>query len=60
MNNFNRLIQGSVIAGFLLSASGCLVVPEHEHEREHERDRDRDTHDREHHCDEHDDRCRDR
>jgi hypothetical protein len=64
LNTFHRLIQGGVIAGFLLSAGGCLIVPpEHEQgrEHEHERDRDRDRdHDREHHCDEHDDRCRDR
>jgi hypothetical protein len=66
MKTLNRLIQGCVIAGFLVSSSGCLIVPEHEHEHEHERDRDRDRevrehdHDRDRHCDEHDERCRDR
>ena len=62
MKTLNRLIQGSVIAGFLVSSSGCLIVPEHEHEHEHDRDREvREHHDdRDRHCDEHDERCRDR
>jgi hypothetical protein len=62
MTTLTRLIQGCVIAGFLVSSSGCLIVPEHEHE--HDRDRDREVreheHDRDRHCDEHDERCRDR
>ena len=69
MKTLNRLIQGSVIAGFLVSSSGCIIAPEHEHERDRDRemrehDRDRDVreheHDRDRHCDEHDERCRER
>ena len=62
MTTLTRLIQGCVIAVFLVSSSGCLIVPEHEHEHEHDRDREvREHHDdRDRHCDEHDERCRDR
>ncbi|MDB6085119.1 MAG: hypothetical protein JWN43_3000 [Gammaproteobacteria bacterium] len=57
MKTFHRLVQGSVIAGFLLMSSGCIIAPDHEHEHE----RDRDMHDRgEHRCDDRDEHCRDR
>jgi hypothetical protein len=57
MKTFNRLIQGSVIAGFLLASSGCIIAPDG-HGRDdgaHER-RDHD----ERRCDDHDEHCRDR
>ncbi|MDP8985516.1 MAG: hypothetical protein M3N97_10830 [Pseudomonadota bacterium] len=66
MKTLYRLIQGGVLAGFLLSSGGCLIAPERDHGGErgqeggHERDGDRGNHDREHRCDERDDRCRDR
>lgn len=53
MNILARLIQSGVIAGFLITASGCIIAPEGD------RGEGRDMH-HEHHCDEHDDHCRDR
>jgi hypothetical protein len=72
VNTFNRLIQGGVIAGFLVLSSGCVVAPDGEHDRwarDHESDRDRHEgdHDRRDHdsrrCEDREDRdehCRDR
>jgi hypothetical protein len=60
MTTLNRLIQSCVIAGFLVSSSGCLIVPEHEHEHDRDREVREHDHDRDRHCDEHDERCRDR
>jgi hypothetical protein len=70
MNTLNRLIQGGVIAGFLILSSGCVVAPDgerdrvvrehdydrHDHDNDRYRDRDRD-HDRRDHDDRH---CEDR
>jgi len=65
MNILARLIQGGVIAGFLISSSGCIIAPDREHDRvvrEHDdryRDRDRHDHD-DRRCDDHSEHCRDR
>jgi hypothetical protein len=62
MNTLNRLVQAGVIAGFLISASGCIIAPDREHDRvvrEHDyRDRDRHDHD-DRHCDDRNEHCRD-
>jgi hypothetical protein len=62
MNTLNRLIQGGVIAGFLILSSGCVVAPDGERDRvvrEHDYDRhDYDRHD--HDNDRYRDRDRDR
>jgi hypothetical protein len=61
----NRLIQGGVIAGFLILSSGCVVAPDGERDRvvrEHDYDRhdnDRRDHD-DRHCEDRDEHCRDR
>jgi hypothetical protein len=71
VNTFNRLIQGGVIAGFLVLSSGCVVAPDGEHDRwarEHQQDRwardhesDRDRHEGDHDRRDHDSRrCEDR
>jgi hypothetical protein len=60
MTTLTRLIQGCVITGFLVSSSGCIIAPEHEHERDRDREVREHDHDRDRHCDEHDERCRDR
>jgi hypothetical protein len=66
MNTLNRLIQGGVIAGFMILSSGCVIAPDGErggdHDRlvrEHDHDRDRHDHD-DRHCDDRDEHCRDR
>jgi hypothetical protein len=64
MNNLGRIARYGAILGFLFVSSGCVVAPDHgyDHERSHESDRDHDG-DRghgDHHCDDHDERCRDR
>jgi hypothetical protein len=67
MNTVNRLIQGGVIAGFLILSSGCVVAPdgerdrvvrEHDYDR-HDHDNDRRDHD-DRHCEDRDEHCRDR
>ena len=65
MNTLNRLIQGGVIAGFLISSSGCIIAPDRQGGdrdrmvREHDNDRDRHEHD-DRRCDDRDEHCRDR
>jgi hypothetical protein len=66
MNTLSRLIQGGIIAGFLISSSGCIIAPDREHDRvvrEHDYDRhdrgDRRDHD-DRRCDDRDEHCRDR
>jgi hypothetical protein len=73
MNTLNRLIQGGVIAGFLILSSGCVVAPDgerdrvvrehdydrHDHDNDRYRDRDRRDHD-DRHCEDRDEHCRDR
>jgi len=72
LNTFNRLIQGGVIAGFLILSSGCVIAPDHYrdgrdhdrmvryHDHDHDRYRDRDRHDHDdRRCDDHDEHCRD-
>jgi hypothetical protein len=69
MNTVNRLIQGGVIAGFLILSSGCVVAPEGERDRvvrehdydrhDHDNGRDRRDHD-DRRCDDRDEHCRDR
>jgi hypothetical protein len=59
MNTLNRLIQGGVIAGFLILSSGCVVAPDGERDRVvREHDYDRRDHDNDRHHD--NDRYRDR
>jgi hypothetical protein len=62
MNTLNRLVQAGVIAGFLISASGCIIAPDRGHDRvvrEHDY-RDRDRHDHyDRHCDDRNEHCRD-
>jgi hypothetical protein len=67
LNTLNRLIQGGVIAGFLILSSGCVVAPdgerdrvvrEHDYDR-HDNDRDRRNHD-DRRCEDRDEHCRDR
>jgi hypothetical protein len=53
---FNRLIQGCVIAGFLVLSSGCIIAPDHGDRPDRG---DRDMHDHDHHCDEHNEHCHD-
>jgi len=66
MNTLNRLIQGSVIGGFLILSSGCVIAPDGEHgrmvgDRDHERRDDHDRHERDdRRCDYRDEHCRDR
>ena len=71
MNTVNRLIQGGVMAGFLILSSGCVLAPdggrdrvvrEHDYDRhDHDRYRDRDRRDHDdRRCDDHDEHCRDR
>ena len=71
VNTLTRLIQGGVIAGFLVLSSGCVVAPDGEHDRwarEHQQDRwarehesDRDRHEGDHDRRDHDSRrCEDR
>jgi hypothetical protein len=64
MNTLNRLIQGGVIAGFLILSSGCILAPDGDRGgdrdrvvREQSSDRDRHEHD-DRHCDDRDDHCR--
>jgi hypothetical protein len=69
MNTVNRLIQGGVIAGFLILSSGCVIAPEGERDRvvrehdydrhDHDNGRDRRDHD-DRRCDDRDEHCRDR
>lgn len=60
MNILSRLIQGGVIAGFLISSSGCIIAPDREHDRGREHDnRYRHDHD-DRRCDDHSEHCRDR
>jgi hypothetical protein len=68
MNTLNRLIQGGVMAGFLILSSGCVIAPDgdrgrdrvvREHDSDHYRDHDRRDHD-DRHCDDRDEHCRDR
>jgi len=63
MNIVSRLIQGGVIAGFLISSSGCIVAPDRgggDRDRVvHEQDRDRHDHD-DRRCDDRDEHCHDR
>jgi hypothetical protein len=56
-----------MIAGLLLSSSGCIIAPDRDHGgdrvvvREHDDDGNRVRHDRyDRRCDDHDEHCRDR
>jgi len=64
MNTLSRLIQGGVIAGFLILSSGCVIAPDGDRGRvvrEHDRDQERYRHDHDdRRCDDRDEHCRDR